>query len=310
MGLFAEAPAVILNDGRLMPQLGFGTSGVWEDQAPRVVGEAVAAGFRLVDTAACYGNERGVGQAVRTAVAAGEAVFVTTKVWNTDQGYDKTIRALEASLSRLGLGAVDLYLIHWPLPARNLYVETWQALVRLRAEGRVRSIGVSNFGVPHLQRLIDETGVVPAVNQIEVHPHFQQRTLREFHREVGIVTQAWSPLGAGACLADPVVRSIAAARGLTPAQVVLSWHLALGVFPIPKSVSAHRIRENARAGELHLTDEDLAALSALDAPEGRIGPDPERLDLESFRARWVRRLLSLAANPADIGKRLRRFIRR
>ena len=300
--------SVILNDGRTMPMLGFGTFGIWDHQESRVVGDAIDAGFRLVDTATSYKNERGVGLALRTAPESDCATFVTTKVWNTDHGYDKTIQAFEASLGRLGLKAVDLYLIHWPLLRRDTYLDTWRALIDLRADGRARSIGVSNFTALQLRRLIDATGVVPAVNQVELHPHFQQRELRTFHQQLGIITQAWSPLGAGAALADPVIGGIAAKHGCTQSRVVLNWHLSIGICPIPKAASIVHIRDNAQATNLFLDPEDLASLSKLDEPEGRISSDPDFLDLEGHVARWQRRVLSLAENPENFGKRVQRFL--
>lgn len=293
-----------------MPMLGFGTSGIWDDQASRVVGDAIDAGFRLIDTASYYRNERGIGLALRTAPESDFATFVTTKVWNTDQGYEKTIQAFEASLARLGLKAADLYLIHWPLPRRDTYLDTWRALIELRADGRARSIGVSNFTVPQLRRLIDVTGVVPAVNQVELHPYFQQSELRAFHQQFGIVTQAWSPLGGGAALADPVIGAIAAKHGCTQSQVVLSWQLSMGICPIPKAASIGHIRDNAQSIGLRLDPDDLATLSKLDDPDGRIGADPDLLDLESPAVRWQRRIMSLAENPENFGKRVRRFFKR
>jgi len=205
-------------------------------------------------------------------------VFVTTKVWNSDHGFDSTLRAFDTSLRLLGLDVLDLYLIHWPAPARDRYVETWRALERLYAEGRVRAIGVSNFTVSHLRRLLDETDVVPAVNQVELHPGFPQEELRAFHAEHGILTEAWSPLGRGHGLLDSaVVTDIATAHDRTPAQVVLRWHVQLGNVVIPKSVHAERIRENARIFDFSLDDADMAALSAMTEP-GRVGPDPDTMN--------------------------------
>ncbi len=199
---------------------------------------------------------------------------MTTKVWNADQGFDATLKGFDHSVKRLGLDYLDLYLIHWPSPRRDLYVESWRALVRLQQEGRVRSIGVSNFGASHLQRIIEETGVVPVLNQIELHPHFQQRELVETHAQWGIATQSWSPLGQGKELSDPIIAEIAARYGRTPAQVIIRWHLDSGLIVIPKSVTAHRIAENLDVFDFELDESDLNAIAGLDSPEGRIGPDP------------------------------------
>ena len=267
-------PALPLGDGTLMPQLGLGLWRTPDGTAAEVVRTAIEAGYRLVDTAAAYGNERGVGEGVRSARAQ-SAVFVTTKLWNDDQGYDRTLRAFDESLRRLGLPAVDLYLIHWPDPARGLYVESWRALIRLKAEGRARSIGVSNFGPEHLRRIIDETGEAPVVNQVELHPWFQQRALRAVNARIGVRTQSWSPLGQGQLLHDPTVRRIAAHHGRTPAQVVIRWHLDNGLIVIPKSANPDRIRENFRALDFRLETDDLVAMAALDRVDDRIGPNPE-----------------------------------
>jgi 2,5-diketo-D-gluconate reductase A len=263
---------VTLSDGRAMPQLGLG---VWQtppDEAAPVVRTAIEAGYRHVDTAAAYRNERGVGEGLRAAGADG--VFVTTKLWNDNQGYDATLTAFDKSLGRLGLEAVDLYLIHWPAPSRGLYVDSWKAIVRIAEEGRARSIGVSNFKQEHLERIIGETGVTPAVNQVELHPSFQQRSLRAFHEAHGIRTESWSPLGQGQELADPVVAAVAARRGRTPAQVIIRWHLQNDLIVIPKSVTPSRIRENFAVFDFSLDADDMAAITALDRADGRIGPDP------------------------------------
>lgn len=266
-------PALPLGDGTLMPQLGLGLWRTPDGTAADVVRTAIEAGYRLVDTAAAYGNERGVGEGVRSARAQ-SAVFVTTKLWNDDQGYDRTLRAFDESLRRLGLPAVDLYLIHWPDPARGLYVESWRALIRLKAEGRARSIGVSNFGPEHLRRIIDETGEAPVVNQVELHPWFQQRALRAVNARIGVRTQSWSPLGQGRVLHDSTVRRIAAHHGRTPAQVVIRWHLDNGLIVIPKSANPDRIRENFRALDFRLETDDLVAMAGLDRVDDRIGPTP------------------------------------
>lgn len=267
-------PLVTLNDGRTMPQLGLGVWQTPQDVAAQVVQAAIEAGYRSVDTAAIYGNERGVGEGLKAGGVDRDQLFLTTKVWNENQGFDATLTAFDKSLGRLGLETVDLYLIHWPAPAKGLYVETWKALVRLKEEGRAKSIGVSNFQPEHLQRIIDETGVVPAVNQVELHPSFQQRPLRDFHAKHGIHTESWSPLGQGKQLADPVVGEIAAKHGRTPAQVVIRWHLDSGLIVIPKSVTPSRIVENFQVFDFKLDAGDLENLAGLDKAAGRIGPDP------------------------------------
>jgi 2,5-diketo-D-gluconate reductase A len=273
MSTTPETIQVDLLDGHAMPQLGFGVFQVPPEDTADAVTHALRTGYRAVDTAAAYRNEAQVGEAVRASGLDREAVFITTKLWNTDQGRDPGRRAFEESLERLGLEYVDLYLIHWPAPGRDRYVETWEALVELQAGGRVRSIGVSNFQVEHLQRVIDATGVVPTVNQIELHPRLQQEELRRFHAEHGIQTTAWSPLAQGAVLGDPTIRRLASANGKTPAQVVLRWHLDLGNIVIPKSVTPERIEQNFDIFDFSLDEEAMRAIAALDAGQ-RIGPDP------------------------------------
>jgi diketogulonate reductase-like aldo/keto reductase len=269
---------IALNNGVQMPRLGFGVFLVPPDQVVEPVRTALDAGYRLIDTAALYGNEEGVGRAIRDSGLPRDEVFVTTKVWNADHGYDNTLRAFQASRRLLGVDVVDLYLIHWPVPAQNRYVDTWRALEKLYADGDVRAIGVSNFTRSLLSRLLGECDVVPAVNQVELHPVFPQADLRAFHDEHGIVTESWSPLGRGhGLLDDPVVEAVAEAHGRTAAQVVLKWHLQLGLVTIPKSTRAERIRENADVFDFELTDDQLSALSALSQP-GRIGPDPDSFD--------------------------------
>jgi 2,5-diketo-D-gluconate reductase A len=268
-------PRMTLNDGREMPQLGFGVWRVPEDEAATVVGAALAAGYRLVDTAMIYGNEAGVGAALAASGLPRDAVFVTTKLWNGDQGFDSTLRAFDASLGRLGLEAVDLYLIHWPCPAKGLYLDTWKALVRLREDGRARSIGVSNFTPETLRRIVDVTGVVPAVNQIELHPRFQQRAMRALHAELGIVTQSWSPLGRGHLDANPKLAEIAAAHGKSWAQVVIRWHLQSGLAVIPKSATPARIAANRDVFDFTLTEPEMAAIGGLQDPGGRGGSHPD-----------------------------------
>ncbi|MES2019403.1 MAG: aldo/keto reductase [Pseudomonadota bacterium] len=259
-----HAPAhLALGDGMMMPQLGLGLWRTADADAPQVVRTAIEAGYRLIDTAAVYGNERGVGQAMREA-APGSALFVTTKLWTDDHGYDQTLRAFDASLRRLGLADVALYLIHWPAPERDLYVDSWRALIRLKAEGRACSIGVSNFAAEHLRRLVAETGVAPVVNQVELHPRLQQRALRSVHAGLGIRTQSWSPLDRGRLLRDPTVMRIAAHHGKTAAQVIVRWHVEHGLIVIPKSGNAERIRENIDVFDFQLAPSELAALDQLE----------------------------------------------
>ncbi len=271
----SNVPALTLNNGIHMPQLGFGVYQVPDEETPQVVATALEAGYRSFDTATLYGNEESTGRALAESGIPREELFVTTKLWNTDQGYDAALRAFDSSLESLGMDYVDLYLIHWPLPARDLYVETWRALEKVHAEGRARSIGVSNFQPAHLTRLIEETDVVPAVNQVELHPRLQQEELRAFDAGHGIATEAWSPLGRGnGVLDDPAVTGIAGKHGRTPAQVVLRWHLQLGNVVIPKSVTPARIRENIDVFGFELDEADQAALGALETGE-RVGPHPE-----------------------------------
>jgi diketogulonate reductase-like aldo/keto reductase len=273
----AEVPTITLNNGVSIPQLGFGVFKVPQDETAEAVRHALAAGYRSIDTAALYRNEAGVGAALAESGIPREELFVTTKLWNSDQGYDSALRAFDASLGRLGLDYVDLYLIHWPAPARDRYVESWSALEKLLADGRTRAIGVSNFQPAHLRRLLDGSDVVPAVNQIELHPYLPQRELRAFHAEHGIVTEAWSPLARGALLDDPAVTAVAERHGRTPAQVILRWHVQLGNVVIPKSVTPMRIRENAAIFDFALTAEDLAAIDALHN-DARVGPHPDHLN--------------------------------
>ncbi|MGR6328909.1 aldo/keto reductase [Sphingomonas sp. XXL09] len=259
-----------LNDGRTMPRLGFGTWQIPDSQAAMAVRRALDLGVRLIDTAAIYGNERGVGEGMTD-----EEAFLTTKLWNDRQGDAEA--ALDESLALLGRDSVDLYLIHWPSPGQDRYVEAWQALVKLRDAGKTRSIGVSNFLPDHLERIIDATGVVPAVNQIELHPHHQRREERAFHERHGIVTQSWSPLGQGGeLLRDATIAGIADKHGRSPAQVILAWHLAHGLSVIPKAADPEHLRDNVAAQELTLLAEDVAAIDGLDRQQ-RIGPDPRTM---------------------------------
>ncbi|HEX2246966.1 MAG TPA: aldo/keto reductase [Arthrobacter sp.] len=274
------SPELIFNDGLTIPQLGYGVWQVEDDVAEVVVGKAFEIGYRHIDTAKIYGNEAGVGRAIAASGLDRDDLFITTKLWNADQGYESTLKAFEGSMERLGLETLDLYLIHWLQPKQGKYVDTWKALVELQKQGRVRSIGVSNFTVDALQEIIEATGVVPAVNQVETHPYFNQAELRAFEADNGILHEAWSPLGQGqGLLEDPVLRDIAAKHGGTPAQVVLAWHLALGNVVIPKSVTASRIAENWEALNVTLEAVDIEAISSLDqGAEGRIGADPATAD--------------------------------
>ena len=261
-----------LGDGNTMPRLGFGVFQVAPEETVEAVGHALRTGYRAVDTAMAYGNEREVGEAIGGSEVGREDVFVTTKLWNAHHGSRSAHRAFDQSLDRLGFDYLDLYLIHWPAPGRGLYVETWEALVELDS-GRVRSIGVSNFEIEHLERIIDATGVVPAVNQVELHPRLQQAELRRFHAEHGIVTEAWSPIAKGRVLDDPVITRLASSYRKTPAQIVLRWHLQLGNVVIPKSARPERIDENFQIFDFTLDDEAMGNIEALDAGE-RMGPHP------------------------------------
>ncbi|MFZ3599733.1 aldo/keto reductase [Streptomyces sp. BH104] len=275
----SKVPPIILNNGVEMPQLGFGVWQVPDDEAEQAVATALEAGYRSIDTAAAYENETGTGKAIAASGLPREELFVTTKLWNADQGHDSTLRAFDASLEKLGLDYVDLYLIHWPLPSKGLAAETYKAFEKIQAEGRAKSIGVSNFLPDQLDKLIAETSVIPAVNQIELHPHLQQRAAREKHAELGITTEAWSPLGQGKGLLEvPAIVAIAQKHGRTPAQVVLRWHVQLGNVVIPKSVTPSRIKENIDVFGFELDTEDLGAISALNE-DRRLGPDPATFDV-------------------------------
>ena len=271
------SPALVLNNGVQIPQVGFGVFQVSTDDIGPAVSTALEAGYRHIDTAALYGNEEGVGEAIRESGLPREEVFVTTKVWNTDQGHDSALAALDASLDRLGMDFVDLYLIHWPTPGRDRFVETWLALEKAYADGRVRAIGVSNFQPNHLRRLQAEGTVPPAVNQVELHPSFAQAELAQVHRELGIVTESWSPLGRAADLDHPTVTGIASRQGRTPAQVIIRWHLQQGFVVIPKSITPARIRSNLDVFDFELDESDMAMISGLD-DGNRIGPDPDRFN--------------------------------
>jgi diketogulonate reductase-like aldo/keto reductase len=273
-GATDQVPRVALRPDVEIPQLGFGVFQVPPKETEEVVARALQAGYRHLDTAAAYGNEGAVGQAIHASGLDRGEIFVTTKCWNDDHGHDKAKKACKASLERLELEHVDLYLIHWPVPSHDLYVETWQAFIELQAEGLVRAIGVSNFQPAHLERIVAETGVVPAINQVELHPYFQQTGLRHEHAQLEIVTEAWSPLGQGLELADPAIVAIAEAHAKTPAQAIIRWHLELGNVVIPKSVTPERIVENFDVFDFELTADEIEAIRELDAGK-RIGPDPD-----------------------------------
>jgi 2,5-diketo-D-gluconate reductase A len=273
----SELPTLALNDGHSIPQVGLGVYKVSENSVADVVTTAIGAGYRHIDTATLYANEQGVGEGIRRSGIDRDELFVTTKVWNSDHGFDSTMRAFEHSMDLLGLDLLDLYLIHWPAPTQDRYVETWRALERLQTEGRVKSIGVSNFHPHHLDRLFAETGIVPAVNQIELHPWLPQREARAFHALNGIVTEAWSPLARGRVLGNPTLDLIAEKHGVTAAQVVIRWHLQLGNVVIPKSVTPSRIAQNIDVFGFELDAADLAGIATLNSGE-RTGRDPDDLD--------------------------------
>jgi diketogulonate reductase-like aldo/keto reductase len=269
---------ITLNNGVQMPQLGFGVWQVPADEAHTAVATALDAGYRGIDTARIYGNEEGVGSAVRESSIPRDELFITTKLWNTDHEHDAALRAFDASLNRLGLDYVDLYLIHWPVAGRDTYLEAWRAMEKVHADGRAKAIGVSNFTQQTLERLLRETDVVPAVNQIELHPYLVQRQLRALHAEHGIATEDWSPLGQGkGLLDDPLLEKLAEKYGKSPAQVVLRWHLQLGDIVIPKSVTPSRIKENIDVFDFELTADDVEQITGLDRGE-RFGADPATFD--------------------------------
>ncbi|MFB7501479.1 aldo/keto reductase [Streptomyces sp. NPDC056161] len=272
-----SVPTVTFNNGVEIPQLGFGVFQVPDDETTAAVTAALQTGYRSIDTAAIYGNETGVGRALAASGLPREDLFITTKLWNADQGYDSTLRAFDASLAKLGLDYVDLYLIHWPAPARDLYRDSWRALERLAEEGRIRAAGVSNFQPGHLLGLLDGATLTPVVNQIELHPGLQQAELRTLHAERKIATEAWSPLAQGAVLDHPVIGELAAKYGKSPAQVVIRWHLQLGNIVIPKSVTPARIRENFDVFGFELTADEMQAVAALDR-DLRTGPHPDELN--------------------------------
>lgn len=269
-----DQPTITFHDGNSIPQVGLGVWQTPNDTAVTAVKAALSTGYRHIDTAAIYENEQGVGEGIRASGVDRTEIFLTTKLWNSEQGYDSTLKAFDASLKLLGTDYVDLYLIHWPAPNRGRFVDTWKAFIQLQKEGRARSIGVSNFYPEHLQRLIDETGITPVINQIELHPDFPQAETRAYHDKHRIVTQSWSPLGQGTLLENPVVAGVAAKHGRTPAQVIIRWHIDNGLVVIPKSVTPSRIEENFKVFDFKLDDADRKTLAGLEKDGKRIGPDP------------------------------------
>jgi 2,5-diketo-D-gluconate reductase A len=270
-------PEIPLNDGTTIPQVGFGVYKVPEDDTERVVSDALSVGYRSIDTAALYGNEAGVGKAIRASGIPRDEIYVTTKVWNDMQGRELARASFERSMEELGLERLDLLLIHWPAPGNDRYVETWETFAELRETGRVTSIGVSNFEPEHLRRLMDETGVVPVLNQVELHPYLAQAELRIFHELHGIATEAWGPLARGRVADDPVLRRIGAAHGRSPAQVALRWEIQLGVVTIPKSERRERMAENLDVLDFDLTADEMAEIDARHR-DGRTGPHPQQLN--------------------------------
>lgn len=275
-----RSPKYTLNNGVSIDVLGFGVYKVPAEDCADLVSTALDIGYRTVDTAALYANEEGVGAAIAGAVAAGtprEQLFVTSKVWNTEHGYDSTLAAFDASMDRLGLDYLDMFLIHWPCPERKLFIPTYKALETLYQQGRVRAIGVSNFEAEHLAQLLDACDVVPAVNQVELHPWLPQTELRALHASLGIATQAWSPLARGSILTDPVLAELAAAHGRTTAQIVLRWHVQSGHLVIPKASTAARIQQNLHVFDFALSESDMARIAALESGQ-RSGSDPKLMN--------------------------------
>lgn len=266
--------SIRFNDGTDFPLIGLGVMYIPDGDTPKAIREAVEMGYRSIDTAPVYRNEPGTGLGIRECGLPRDQVQVTTKLWNSHHAYDDALRACDESLERMGFDYIDLYIVHWPVPAQDKYVEAWKALVRLKELGKVRSIGVSNFMPEHLRRIVDATGVVPAINQVECHPSWQRKDLRAVHKELGVVTEAWSPLGRGGTLADPRVTAIADRLGVSSARLVLAWLMRQDVVVIPKASSAPHMQDNLAALDLELDAEAMTALDALDAADGSMGPDP------------------------------------
>ena len=265
---------ITLNDGAAIPQLGLGVWQVDPAITAEVVGWGIEAGYRLIDTAEGYGNEAGVGQAIRTAAVPRSELFITSKLRNGGHQRDDALRSFDDTMRKLGIEQIDMFLIHWPIPSRDKYVEAWKTLIELRDGGRIRSIGVSNFNLDHLERIIGETGVTPAVNQIELHPRFQQRDKREFHASHDIRIESWSPLGSGRLLKDPTIESIAGKHGKSAAQTIIRWHLQEGLIVIPKSVHKERIAANLDVFDFELDAEDVETIRGMDSADGRNGSNP------------------------------------
>ena len=270
----ADIPTIPLNDGRTIPQIGFGVWQVPDGAVTDAVRTAIRAGYRSIDTAQGYANEPGVGKAIAESGLRRDELFITSKLRTKDQGYDATLKSFMGSLDRLGLDYLDLFLIHWPVPAHDLYSDSWKAFVQLQRDGRIRSIGVSNFLPEHLERIIGDSGVTPAVNQIEVHPEFQQQDVRAFHDSHDIRIESYSPLGSGAALDNGAIAEIARKHTTSPAQVIIRWHVQQGLVVIPKSVHAERIKANIDVFGFELDEDDLAKIARLDRPDGKIGSDP------------------------------------
>lgn len=268
------ATHITLNDGSSIPQLGLGVWQVDPATTAEVVGWGIQAGYRSIDTAEGYSNEEGVGEAIRAADVAREELFITSKLRNRAHQRDAVLSAFDDTMKKLGLEQIDLFLIHWPVPSQGKYVEAWKTLIELRDAGRIKSIGVSNFNQDHLERIIGDTGVTPAVNQIELHPRFQQRDKRAFHADHNIRIESWSPLGSGRLLEDPLIGRIAAKHGKTVAQIIIGWHLQQGLIVIPKSANRERIVSNFDVFDFELDGEDLKAIEGMDSPDGRNGPNP------------------------------------
>jgi 2,5-diketo-D-gluconate reductase A len=271
-------PAITLNDGRTIPQIGFGVWQVPNDEATTAVAEAIKSGYRSIDTAQGYDNETGVGAAIRQAEVGRADLFVTSKIRTKAMGYDEALAGVQESLKALQLDYLDMFLIHWPAPAHDKYVDTWRAFIQAQKDGLIRSIGVANFTVPYLERIVGETGIAPVINQVETHPLYQQRDLTDFHRRYGIQLEAYSPLGTGSVLRNETIGRIARKHEKSPAQVILKWHLMSGHIAIPKSVHPDRIRSNLELFDFGLDSDDLRQIAELDDPNGKTGSKPEEFN--------------------------------
>ena len=269
---------ISLNDKNKIPQLGYGVYLVKDNEAQSVVETAIETGYRSIDTASIYKNEDGVGDALKTYSDLRKDLFITTKLWNSDQGASTTLKAFEDSLKRLKLDYVDLYLIHWPAPKKGQFSASWKELIKIKESGRAKSIGVSNFQISHLEQIMNETGVIPTVNQIELHPEFQQRELKAFHAKHGIATEAWSPLAQGHLFENQSIKTLAAKYNKTPAQIILNWHMESGNIAIPKSVNTLRIQDNFNIFDFKLSSDDMNLMNSLDKDSGRVGPNPDTAD--------------------------------